>query len=93
MIYDGLLLGILFSFSEYPLEKTVILLASLNPIDLGRILILLKMDISALMGLTGAVYKKFFGTGLGTAYSIGMMSAWIILPLLAALGIFRKKNL
>ncbi len=93
VIYDGLVLGILFSFSEYPLEKAVIALASFNPIDLGRIIILMKMDISALMGLTGAVYKQFFGSSFGIFYSLSIMFIWIILPLLISLLIFKRKNL
>lgn len=93
VIYDGLVLGILFSFNEYPLEKAVIALASFNPIDLGRIIILMKMDISALMGLTGAVYKQFFGSSFGIVYSLSIMLMWIIFPLLIALRIFKRKNL
>ena len=93
IIYDGLVLGLLFSFNDYPLEKAVIALASLNPIDLGRILILLKLDLSALMGFTGAVYKKFFGSGLGLVYSLGMMLIWMFIPMLIAVRVFRKKNL
>ena len=45
LIYDGLVLLILFSFSDYPLEKLTLLLSALNPIDLGRIFIMLKMDV------------------------------------------------
>lgn len=93
VIYDGLVLGILFSFNDYPLDKAVIALASLNPIDLGRIIILLKFDISALMGFTGAVYKKFFGSSFGLIYSLVCISIWVIVPLLISLRIFRKKNL
>ncbi len=93
VIYDGLVLGILFSFNDYPLDKAVIALASLNPIDLGRIIILLKFDISALMGFTGAVYKKFFGSSFGLIYSLVCMLVWIIITLLHSLSIFRKKNL
>ncbi len=37
-------------------------LSALNPIDLSRILILLQLDVSAMMGYTGAVFKDFFGT-------------------------------
>ena len=36
LIYDGLVLLILFSFSDYPLEKITLLLTALNPIDLYR---------------------------------------------------------
>ncbi|MCW5907607.1 MAG: ABC transporter permease subunit [Chitinophagales bacterium] len=93
VIYDAIILGVLFAFSDYPLEKAVIALASLNPIDLGRIMILMKLDISALMGFTGAVYKKFFGTGFGFFYTTGIMLLWIVVPQLVSLRIFRKKNL
>jgi Cu-processing system permease protein len=93
LIYDGLVLLILFNFSDYPLEKITLLLSALNPIDLGRIFIMLKMDISALMGYTSALYKDFFGSGSGMLFTSGIMLLWIVLPLWLALRSFRKKNL
>lgn len=39
----------------------MIVLSALNPIDLGRILVLLKMDVAALLGYTGAVFRQFLG--------------------------------
>ncbi len=93
LIYDGLILLILFTFSDYPLEKLTLVLTALNPIDLGRISIMLKMDVSALMGYTGALYKDFFGSGSGILFTVGIMFLWIILPLWGALRIFKKKDL
>ena len=93
LIYDGLVLLILFSFSDYPLEKLTLLLSALNPIDLGRIFIMLKMDVSALMGYTGALYKDFFGSGTGILFTTGIMVLWIIIPLWLAVRKFRKKDL
>ena len=93
LIYDGLVLLILFQFSDYPLEKLTLVLSSLNPIDLGRIFIMLKMDVSALMGYTGALYKDFFGSGTGVLFTAGIMMLWISLPLMWALRIFKKKDL
>lgn len=93
LIYDGLVLLILFSFSEYPLEKLTLLLSALNPIDLGRIFIMLKMDVSALMGYTGALYKDFFGSGTGIIFTTGIMLLWILLPLWLAVKKFSKKDL
>ena len=51
-----------------------------NPIDLSRVLIMLKLDISALMGYTGAVFNKFLGTGLGMTVAFGTLLLWVILP-------------
>lgn len=93
LIYDGLVLMVLFSFSDYPMEKFTLVLSALNPIDLGRIVIMLKMDVSALMGYTGALYKDFFGSGTGILFTTGIMLLWIVLPLLLALRVFKKKDL
>lgn len=93
LIFDGLILMILFTFSDYPLEKLTLVLSSLNPVDLGRIYIMLHMDVSALMGYTGALYKEFFGSWAGLLYTLGIMIAWAIVPLLLALRSFRKKDL
>jgi len=93
LIYDGLVMLILFSFSEYPMENFTLLLSSLNPIDLARIFIMLKMDVSALMGYTGALYKDFFGSATGAFFTVGIMFLWAALPLLWAVLAFRKKDL
>ncbi len=93
LIYDGIVLMILFTFSDYPLEKLTLFLTALNPIDLARVSIMLKMDVSALMGYTGALYKDFFGSAMGIVYTGGIMLLWIILPLYLALRSFRRKDL
>lgn len=93
LIYDGLILLILFTFSDYPLEKLTLVLSALNPVDLGRIFIMLKMDISALMGYTGALYQDFFGSFKGMLFTTVIMLLWVVVPLLAALRTFNKKDL
>jgi len=93
IIFDGLVLMFLTLFADYPLEKAMIALTALNPIDLARILILLQLDISALMGYTGALYQEFFGSGIGIVFSLLMQMIWIIVPLFFALKIFKKKDL
>jgi Cu-processing system permease protein len=93
LIFDGLLLMIIFTFSDYPIEKFMIFLSSLNPVDLGRVFIMLKMDVSALMGYTGALYKDFFGSTTGMLYTLGIMVLWTIIPLFLAIRAFKKKDL
>ncbi len=80
VIYDGLFLLSLMVFEEYPLDKFSLIATMFNPIDLSRILILLKLDISALLGYTGAIFKKFFGTHLGFFVSLGVLILWTIIP-------------
>ena len=93
LIYDGLILLILFAFSDYPMEKFTLLLSALNPVDLGRIFIMLKMDVSALMGYTGALYKDFFGSGMGVFFTAGIMLLWATVPLWLAVRSFKGKDL
>ncbi len=93
LLYDGIALSLLMMFSDYPLDKASVLLTALNPVDLARILILMKLDISALLGITGAVFQKFFTSGKGVLVSIILLVLWIILPVLQAYRTFRKKDL
>lgn len=93
LIYDGFLLYVIYSFSDYPIEKVTLTLISLNPIDLARIIILLQLDISALMGYTGAFYKNFFGTSWGIGYSILFLLFWVFIPLFFSLRKFQRKDI
>ncbi len=92
VIYDGVFLISLVMLNEYPLDKFALFATMFNPIDLSRILILLKLDISALLGYTGAVFKKFFGTDLGFFLSFGVMVLWVILPVWRIRVKLRKKD-
>ena len=93
LLYDGLVLFLLFQFSDYPLEKPSIVLGALNPIDLGRIMLLLRLDSSAMMGYTGAVFQEFFGSAGGTLLAFGLLLLWTMVPLLAAVRRFNHKDL
>ncbi|MBN8861789.1 MAG: ABC transporter permease subunit [Sphingobacteriales bacterium] len=93
LLFDGLVLFILFQFQDYPLEKFMVGASMLNPIDLGRILILLKMDMSALMGYTGAVFRELFGTATGFMIAIFVLIAWAALTFWLSLRRFNRKDL
>jgi Cu-processing system permease protein len=93
VIYDGIILLLLFAFSDYPVEKLMLLVTSLNPIDLVRVSILLHMDTAAMMGYTGAVFKEMMDGFSGTLFSIAVLSGWILIPLWMALRAFNKKDI
>jgi Cu-processing system permease protein len=93
LLYDGLVMFLLFQFMDYPVEKGLVAVSMLNPVDLSRIMILLKLDISALMGVTSAVFKSFFGQSWGMILSISVMLLWVILPLFLSVKKFKTKNL
>ena len=92
VIYDGLFLLSLVILEEYPLDTFSLAATLLNPVDLSRTLILLKLDISALLGYTGAVFKEFFGTRLGLLVSLGTLLLWTWLPIWRLAVRCRKKD-
>jgi len=93
LLFDGFVLFLVFQFSDYPVEKLMVAVSMLNPLDLARIMILLKMDISALMGYTGAVFKDFFGTGMGLTLSFSVLVCWTIIPIWFSIRKFKTKDL
>lgn len=92
VLFDGLILIIYFIFSDYPLEKFTIFITLLNPVDISRILILLNLDLSALLGYTGASFLKFFGSISGILVTIASLLLWILAPVFFAFRKFKKKN-
>ncbi len=92
VVYDGIFMILAIQFREYPLDKFALGAMMFNPIDLSRTLILLKLDISALLGYTGAVFKQFFGTNLGLSVSLFILTLWVLLPISRMYGKLRKKD-
>jgi Cu-processing system permease protein len=92
IIYDGIVLFITFSLSDYPLDKPIVLLTMLNSIDLARVLLMLQLDVAALMGYTGATFQNFFGSLTGKLVSAASMLVWIVIPVLWGYRLFLRKD-
>lgn len=93
LIYDGLVLFFMFQLSEYPIENGMVILSAANPVDLARIMVILQVDVAALMGYTGAIFKKLFGTNFGMILSFFIMVVWVAVPFIWSLRKFTKKDL
>jgi Cu-processing system permease protein len=83
-LYDAVIVLVGTAFSDASLELPLLGLTVLNPIDLARVAMLLRLDTAALMGYTGAVFERFFGSVLGMAVSVGALLLWWAAPLWAA---------
>lgn len=92
VLFDGIFLIALITFEQYPLDNFSLIATLFNPIDLSRILILLKLDISALLGYTGAVFKQFFGTHIGFLTSMSTLVLWTIVPILLLIRAAKRKD-
>jgi Cu-processing system permease protein len=93
LLFDALVLFLTFQFSDYPIEKMMVGITATSPIDLARILILLHLDVSAMMGYTGAIFKDFFGTTLGMSIAFFVLVLWIAVPYLISLKLFKTRDL
>ncbi len=93
IIYDGILLMLMFQFADYPIEGIMATLVGLSPVGLSRIFVLLQLNISAMLGYAGAVFQKVFGSGGGMAISIVVLLFWAALPFVLSLIKFNKKDL
>ncbi len=92
VVYDGLILILISLFADYPLEQPLIIVSLLNPIDLARIMLLLRVDIAALMGYTGAVFERFFGSYWGIVLTSSSLIVWITWPFIVGLRLFTRRD-
>lgn len=93
ILFDGIILFLLFQFSDYPIEKTMVGITTLNPIDLARIQILMQLEVSAMMGYTGAIFKNLLGTSVGLLISFVLLCLWFFVPFYISKKKFAKKDL
>ncbi|NHE57144.1 ABC transporter permease subunit [Cyclobacterium plantarum] len=93
LIFDGLVLLMMYNFSDYPIEKVVLYITFLNPVDLGRIMVLMQTEAAALMGYSGAIFQQFFSEWWGLIASLLIMLAWAFIPVAFSFRMFRDKDL
>ena len=92
LVYDGAVFVAVATFADYPVERPLLGAMLVNPIDLARVLLLLRFDNAALLGYTGAVFSRFFGGATGPWLAAVAMLAWIAAPVAAGVRAFRRKD-
>jgi Cu-processing system permease protein len=92
VLYDGIVLALVTALADRPLEKPLLALTFANPIDLARVLLLLRLDVAALMGYTGAAFQRFFAAGAGAALAITALALWAVVPVAVGARRFRRKD-
>ena len=92
LLYDGMVLMVASLFANYPIERPILGLMLANPIDLARVVLLLQLDTAALMGYTGALFQRAFGSAAGVLAAAVALTAWIACPLVAGIRAFARKD-
>ena len=81
VLYDGAVLLLGSMFADASVERPMLAAMLANPVDLARVVMLLQLDISALLGYTGAVLKSAVGSAQGLILAIVALSLWVAVPL------------
>lgn len=92
IVFDALILFFSFQLSDYPIEKFMVGAVAFNPIDLARVIVILKLDVGAMLGYTGAVFTNYFGSDYGMLLSVVLLLFWTWLPYRLGLKWFLKKD-
>ena len=90
--YDGGVLAVVSLFGDWPLEKPLLLLMLGNPVDLARVLVLTGLDTAALLGYTGALFRRLFGGALGPSVALTALALWTVLPVTIARRRFLRRD-
>jgi Cu-processing system permease protein len=92
VLYDSAILMSAALLTAYPLDRPIVLLMTLNPIDLARVMLLLEMDAAAMMGYTGAVLTRMLGAGAGRGLGLAALAVWIVLPPVLGWRVFERRD-
>lgn len=87
----ALLLGMSW-FADWPLDRPVLVATLLNPVDLARVMLVLRLDVAALMGYTGALFGTYLGPGRGTGLAVLGLMTWVLVPALVAWRRFSRRD-
>ena len=94
LLYGVLMLATTLYLSPNILKTTLLVGLLGNPIDISRVLSLLQVGGPHLFGPAGATLMKLTGsTVLASLYGLAGLVVWIVVPLAAAIVVFRRQDL
>ena len=93
ILYDIMIMGTVILFKDYPLEIPILIMVALNPVDLVRVVLLLNMDLSTIMGIGTASVKSVLGNIYGVLCSCAVLFFWIWFLFKISLKKFMTKDL
>ena len=93
VLYDIIVMGGIILFRDYPLEIPILIMVFLNPLDLVRVILLLNMDLSAIMGIGTASVKNVLGNVYGMLGACLVLFVWAWLLFRISLRKFILKDL
>jgi len=94
VIYGLIVLGTTIYFSADILKYVLLFSLIGNPIDIARVLSLIAIGGLEFFGPAGASMYKIIGSqSVAMIYGIGVLFAWMIIPLIISIRLFSKQDL
>jgi Cu-processing system permease protein len=90
--YDGGVLAIVSIFGAWPLDRPLLGLMLGNPVDVARVLVLTALDTAALLGYTGALFRRALGGVSGPVVAVAALTLWCALPVFLARRRFLRRD-
>lgn len=92
LIHDGVMLLLLVGLKNFPMDLPVVILSSLNPVGLTRVVILIALNTELLLGHSGVLIQNFLLGWGGKILEFCMGLMWLTLPAFFAFQKFRRKD-
>lgn len=91
--YDLGVIGLSSLLKGVALKSVLLPAILLNPVDTGRVVVTLAGGRGALFGPAGATLVDVFGRPTGAALAVAAMMLHALVPLVAAVLVFRRRDL
>src|SRR5690606_7729186 len=92
LIFDGIVLFLLFQLSDYPIENAMVGMTVLMWMYLARIQFLFVLDVSAMMSYNGAIFCNFFVSSLVLTVSFLLLCLLTFIPFIISLKNIKQKD-
>ena len=90
--YDALILFVVSTWGDYPIETPLLVLSLANPVDAARIALLARLDAAALLGYTGAALGRLLGAAASGIATGAALAAWASCTPWLGWRAFRRKD-
>jgi len=90
--YDGAVLALVSVLGDWPLERPLLALMLGNPVDVVRVFVISALDASALLGYTGALFRRAFGSSFAPVVALLALTLWCALPVFLARRRFVRRD-
>lgn len=92
VLWDGVVLLVALLGSSRTIQVPALVMLSLNPVDVIRVLLLQQSDAGEMLGLTGAVLRRATSAVAGRAGLSALLLTWLAVPLWSARRMFARKD-